>query len=285
MKKNILHDPRLLEIVLLSGMTFLGALFSVPDRSQLFSLNSLLSLLGTICLFIHIYLYNDWAGYDRDEKDFVKRNRIIYTVGPRITLIISAVTAVLYLLATVYLGIPVLGIVMLALSFAYSAKKINLKSVPFIPYLIHYLAASGHFAMGFYPFTHKVMPVIRFGLFLGSVFIAGEINQELRDFETDKNNRVFTTVQLFPKKAVYLTDNALFLLSAVFFRMLTDKFGIAPWIFYTYTVLILLYILFSLLFTSKHGLEMRSFVLLKKVYHMIFWCFGLLLLAERYLSL
>jgi len=261
----------------------LGIIFAIENISPLFKFQTYLPFIASFICLTQEYMFNDWAGFTEDFKDPAKQNRFIFKIGRNNALKISIALIIIYLCLMWYLKLFVIGIALVFLSTVYSHPLTNIKTKPFLPYILFYVFILLFFASGYMRFSDSWKDVLSFSLFFGLIIIAGQINQELRDYETDSENGVFTTVQLLPKRYFFIVQNILFLLSIFVFYSIFKRGFISCYMLFIYTVFIVFFIFYSSFRGFKDRLSSNFFSYNKKFYQIMYFIVGLVLLYDRIL--
>jgi len=160
-----------------------------------------LLLLGSVALTAHIFVFNDWAGYDGDLRDPRRAALVFSRRGISRHEVACAATALLVLaglaLAAVGTTALLLGATIAALGLLYSASPFFGKNTPVVASLNHLVGGTLHFLLG-YTLAHAFdAQGLAIGLFFGLVFAAGHLNQEVRDHEGDLLNGIRTNAVVF----------------------------------------------------------------------------------------
>ncbi len=285
--RRVKFDIRIIEILLFSGMTVLGSLFGMKSITANSILFLTLSYAATIVYFIHLYLLNDWADFEDDKLDPTKQHRISQHMGKSQTLIYSIISGLVFLSLTIYLGnwIIIVGVVLLIASFVYSFPGIRLKAVPIASYPVHIVFATGYFLIGYLVFNNSIAIIALFSLFFSLVYIAGEINQELRDFEYDTRTKVMTTPHFIGKKVSFFMENTFFLISIAPICILAEMNIIIRPIFFLYLFMVIVYNIYSYFRAYKNDFSRETFFHFKKIYHFLYFLFGIILVVSRFITL
>ena len=162
---------------------------------------------------------------------------------------------------------------------------IRLKAMPIASYPVHVVFATGYFLIGYLKFSNNIAIIALFSLFFSLVYIAGEINQELRDFEYDTKTRVMTTPHFIGKKVAFFIENSFFFISITPIYFLA-KIGSIIWpIFFFYLFMVTVYNIYSYLRVYRNDFSRDTFFHFKKIYHILYFLFGMGLVLSRYISL
>ena len=173
-----------------------------------------LLLLGSTALTAHVFLFNDWADFNRDTRDLrrarssvngygVSRNRI---AGVAIVLLILANVAFAALGASAL----IFGAGVLAVSLLYSFSPFLGKRTPIAASLDHLIGGALHFLLGYSVARAVDARGVVLALVVGLVFAAGHLNQEVRDYEFDSANGIRTVAVTFGCRRGFLASFCLF---------------------------------------------------------------------------
>jgi 4-hydroxybenzoate polyprenyltransferase len=202
------------EVGVLQASPLLGAWLGGVDLTAGDGARLLLLLLGSTALTAHVFVLNDWAGYEGDGRDARRAASIPggRAVGraqiARLAATLLAAAAVI--LAAVGTAALLLGAGIAALSLVYSLAPSLGKSTPGAASLNHLLGGVLHFLMG-YTLVHAAdAKGVLLSLFFGLVFAAGHLNQEVRDRESDRANGIATSAVVFGSRVAFLASFGLF---------------------------------------------------------------------------
>lgn len=202
------------EVGVLQASPLLGAWLGGVDLTADDGARLLLLLLGSTALTAHVFVLNDWAGYEADGRDArraasVPGGRAVgRTQIARLAATLLAAAAVV--LAAVGPAALLLGAGIATLSLVYSLAPRLGKSTPGAASLNHLLGGVLHFLMG-YTLVHAAdAKGVLLSLFFGLVFAAGHLNQEVRDRESDQANGIATSAVVFGSRVAFLASFGLF---------------------------------------------------------------------------
>jgi 4-hydroxybenzoate polyprenyltransferase len=214
---SLLSCIRYREVLVLQGPPLMGLAFSIgtitPGRLPAAALFAVASFL----LVAHVWSFNDWAGLASDRNDPNRAGSVFSArgVSPRDILLLS-----LGLLALSLLGFSVLS--RLTLTFAaaiaslgvlYSHPSINAKGIPLMSSSPHLIGGLLHFLLGYSLFGGVDRRGILIALFFALTFTAGHLNQEVRDYESDRGNGLRTNAVAFGRRPAFLAGLAIFTLA------------------------------------------------------------------------
>lgn len=207
-------STRGVEVGVLQASPLLGAWLGGLDLTAGAVGRLLLLLVGSVALTAHVFVLNDWAGYDADGRD---ARRVAAGQGPagigraqiaRIAVVLVAVAG--GVLAAVGPAAMLFGAGIAALSLVYSLAPHLGKGTPVAASLNHLVGGVLHFLLG-YTLVHAAdAKGVVLGLFFGLVFAAGHLNQEVRDHESDRANGVATSAVVFGRRGAFLASFWLF---------------------------------------------------------------------------
>ena len=173
-----------------------------------------LLLLGSTLLTAHVFLFNDWADFSRDEHDLrrassgtngygISRDQILRVA---IVLLIPACVA----LAALGMSAVLFGTGIAILSLLYSLSPRLGKSTPIAASLNHLIGGGLLFLLGYSVASPVDARGVALSLVFGLVFAAGHLNQEVRDYEFDLANGIGTVAVTFGCRRGFLASFCLF---------------------------------------------------------------------------
>ncbi|HWU52745.1 MAG TPA: UbiA family prenyltransferase [Tahibacter sp.] len=236
---------------------------------------------GSCALTAHIFIFNDWAGYDSDLRDPLRAPQVFSRQGISRREVAGFAIALLALagLAFALVGSAALGFgtAIAALGFLYSGSPVLGKSTPVASSLNHLLGGTLHFLLGYTLFHALDAHGIGIGLFFGLVFAAGHLNQEVRDYEGDRVNGIRTNAVAFGPRRAFLASLAAFTAA---YAMLTGlaAFGILPRLLLWSPLAWLLHLAWSLQ-ALRRGLGFDTAVWMQRRYRWLFALVGFVMLA------
>jgi 4-hydroxybenzoate polyprenyltransferase len=283
---SILHHftkTRAPEVLALQASPLLGCLLGGlrPDTPNLGSPGVL--LLGSLALTSHIFVFNDWAGYESDLQDPRRAARVTARQG--ISRHEVARVALLLLILAIgclaYAGLIalLLGTAIAILSYLYSCSTGFGKKTPIMGSLNHLLGGMLHFLLG-YTSLHAVdWDGVVASLFFGLVFAGGHLNQEVRDYEGDLINGIRTSAVVFGRQQAFLASLLCFT-AAYTIPFSLAVFGRLPGLLLFSPLVWVLHLLWSWQ-AFKNGLGFERAVWLQKRYRILFALVGLAMLAGQ----
>jgi 4-hydroxybenzoate polyprenyltransferase len=173
-----------------------------------------LLLLGSLALTSHVFLFNDWADYSRDSGDLRRSSLGVNGYGTNRKQIAYAAIVLLVLanvaFALVGTSAVVFGAGIAFLSLVYSFSPRLGKGTPIAASLNHLIGGSLHFLLGYAAVRSVDGRGVGISLFFGLVFAAGHLNQEVRDYESDRANGVGTVAVTIGRTGAFLASFCLF---------------------------------------------------------------------------
>jgi len=274
-------STRALEVFALQASPFLGAVlggYSV-ERSGIIPLGLL--LLASVALTAHVFVFNDWAGYNGDLRDPRRRALVFSRQG--ITWREVACTAIVLLIianlafAAVGAQALLIGNAISALGLLYSGSSFFGKSTPVAASLNHLIGGTLHFLLG-YTLAHAFdMRGLAIGLFFGLVFAGGHLNQEVRDHEGDLLNGIRTNAVAFGCRRTFLASLCTFTAAYALLTMLA-VFDILPRLLLFSPLAWLLHVTWTL-HALRRGLGFETAVWMQRRYRWLFALVGLVMLT------
>ena len=207
-----LASTRGVEVCVLQASPLLGAWLGGIELTADAMARLALMLVGSTALTAHVFVLNDWAGYRTDARDARRAAAMPDGVTRAQIAHVALLLLVLAGAALAAVGTPTIlyGAGIAALSFVYSLAPRFGKGTPVAASLNHLLGGVLHFLMG-YTLVHALDTTgVVLGLFFGLVFAAGHLNQEVRDYESDRANRIGTTAVVFGCRTAFLASFCLF---------------------------------------------------------------------------
>jgi 4-hydroxybenzoate polyprenyltransferase len=275
-----LASVRAVEVCVLQASPLLGAWLGGldPDAGGLGRLALL--LVASTALTAHVFVLNDWAGYDADAHDArraslgggdISRDQIA-----RVAIALLIVAAVGF----VAIGGPPLACAagIAALGLVYSLAPRFGKSTPVAASLNHLVGGSLHFLMG-YTLVHAVdAKGVALSVFFGLVFAAGHLNQEVRDFEADRANGIRTSAVVFGCRRSFLASFCLFTAAYVLVAGLAAA-GTLPRLLLVTVVVWLAQAWWSAQ-AMRRGLQVETALWMQRRYRWLFAFVGLLMVLR-----
>jgi 4-hydroxybenzoate polyprenyltransferase len=274
-------STRAVEVLALQASPILGSLLGGYSVERRGFLALFLLLLGSCALTAHIFVFNDWVGYDGDLRDPL-RAPLVFTaqgISRREVACFSLVLLLLALVAFAADGVQtlVIGAVIAGLGFLYSASPVLGKSTPIASSLNHLVGGTLHFLLG-YTLSHALDAIgICIGIFFGLVFAAGHLNQEVRDYAGDLFNGIRTNAVVFGRRRTFLAS--LFTFTAAY-AMLTGlaALSVLPRLLLWSPIAWLVHVVWAAQ-ALRRGLDFEAAVWMQRRYRWLFALIGLAMLA------
>lgn len=237
--------------------------------------------LGSCALTAHIFVFNDWAGYESDLRDPLRAPHVFSRDGIVRGEVAGAAIALLVLATVAFAAVGVaallFGAAIAALGLLYSASPVLGKNTPVASSINHLIGGTLHFLLG-YTLTHPLdAKGVGIGLFFGLVFAAGHLNQEVRDYDGDRLNGIRTNAVVFGRRRAFLASLATFTAAYAMLAGLAAC-GILPKLLLCSPVAWLLHLAWSLR-ALRRGLDFDTAVWMQRRYRWLFALVGLVMLA------
>ncbi len=231
---RLLSCLRYREILVLQGAPLLGAATAVgtPTVGRLAAIAVLAA--ANFLLVAHVFALNDWAGADADLNDTNRLGGVFAAKGIRrrqvLRLWIGLLALSLALFATLGARPLAIAAAIALCSFLYSHSSSPAKGIPVLGSLLHLVGGMLHFLLGVSLFRAAGGADLALALFFGLVFMAGHLNQEVRDAEVDAGNGIRTNAVAFGKKAAFLAGLAVFTAAYALLAGLAAAGVVAVWL-------------------------------------------------------
>ena len=282
--KLITLDRRFLEVLIFHGIPLTGILFSVQQIGHIEPQKLVLVLLGYYCFFLHLYYFNDFCHLSTDRPDREKMKRSVFHLPPYLILTLSIISGMIVIGSSLYLHtLPIAG-GMLALSLTYSSNITKGKSIPFLPYIIHFIAGNLYFLWGYLVYGRDLRYALTIGTFFAIVYVAGQINHELKDYDQDLEENIRTTPHILGRKLSFWISFVLFMLSYVYVFLLYFRniVGILPLPFLGPAIIFHVIFAFRV---RKNKFTRKSHKNYKRVYQIIYTILGIAILIDMFTKL
>ena len=203
-------STRMLEVLALQASPVLGIFLGGYRFERDGVVAPCLLVLGSCALTAHIFIFNDWAGFESDLRD-PRRAPFVFNSHGIVKCEIAATAIILLVIASVALAAVgtaalIFGSAIAALGFVYSGSPVLGKSTPIAASLNHLIGGAAHFLLG-YTLTHVLDEQgMTIGVFFGLVFAAGHLNQEVRDCDGDLVNGIRTTAVVFGRRRAFIAS-------------------------------------------------------------------------------
>lgn len=254
--------------------TFLGGFSVLPGDLIRFGL----LIFGSLTLTAHVFVFNDWAGYDSDIRDpqrkeyqGISRNQIAYFAGILLMIAFAA-------FAVVGVSALLFGAAIAILSFLYSCSSFFGKSTPIAASINHLIGGVMHFLLGYTAFHKLDERGFLIGLFFGLVFAAGHLNQEVRDYEADFHNKIRTSAAVFGCRRTFFASFILFSIAYAILIVLA-VFGILPKLMLWSIATWILQIIWTWQ-AWRRGLNFEIALWMQRRYRLLFALIGLTMLMS-----
>lgn len=205
------------EVLVLQGAPLLGAVFAMEALTIEAAVAVMLLCLGNALLVAHVFLLNDWSGFQQDLLDPARSAGVFVNRGIRRREVGALMLVLLLLSLLVFgrLGPATLGLgAMIAIASAmYSFPRVGLKGIPLANSVLHLVSGVLHFLMGYSVFRHPDLEGLQIGLFFAVIFSAGHLTQEVRDGDADLRNGIQTNAVRFGKRRSFIAGFVLFTLA------------------------------------------------------------------------
>jgi 4-hydroxybenzoate polyprenyltransferase len=250
-----------LEVSVLQASPLLGAhLGGGLERDGLARVGLL--LLGSTALTAHVFALNDWADRGSWEEMGLLSIALLAAAGACFAAI--GTSAILC------------GVGIAALSLVYSFSPSLGKGSPVAASVNHLTGGGLHFLLG-YTMLHPLdARGVSLSLFFGLVFAAGHLNQELRDYETDRAGGIRTTAVVFGRRRGFLASFCLFTTAYALIVVLA-ALGSVPWILVLSGFAWLVQARWSL-HALRRGLDFETALWVQRRYRFLFGLVGLVML-------
>lgn len=274
-------STRATEVLALQASPILGILLGGFSLKQWGMVQPGLLLLGSLALTAHIFIFNDWVGYNSDTRDPQRENLVSArqdisrreVAGVALTLLIIGIIA----FAAVG-GLALLfGAAIAILGFLYSYSTGFGKNTPIMGSVNHLLGGALHFLLG-YTLVHPLdVNGLMLSLFFGFVFAGGHLNQEVRDYEGDLLNEIRTTAVVFGRQHTFLASLCTFT-AAYMIPTILAAIGVLPGLLLWSPIVWCLHVAWSLQ-ALQRGLGFETTVWMQRRYRLLFALIGLAMLA------
>jgi len=204
----LLSCIRFREVVLLQATPLMGLMLGAGAFTPAKGFTGLHLILASTALVAYVFCLNDWAGIAADLNDPNKAGRTFAAKG--VTTEWMAGLAVgfgftsLFLFSFLPLRTLALACLLIVLGLFYSFPNGGAKGIPFLSSGFHLIGGITHFLIGYSAFTAIDVRGVQFALYFGLVFAAGHLNQEVRDYGSDRRNGILTNAVRFGKRVTFL---------------------------------------------------------------------------------
>jgi 4-hydroxybenzoate polyprenyltransferase len=171
-------------------------------------------LIASVCLVAHVFALNDWAGVGADQLHAQKADRtfLAYGVSRAQMGVLAAGLGILSLglFSLVSWWSALLAAAIAGLSLVYSHPLVGGKEDPGSSSVLHLAGGGLHFLLG-YGVAHPIDGRgVLLAIYLGLVFAAGHLSQEVGDREGDHRAGLGTTAVRFGARRAFVASFLLF---------------------------------------------------------------------------
>lgn len=266
------------DVLVLQGSPLFGVAFALREISAETTAAVAVFVGASFLLVAHIWTFNDWAGLAADLNDPNKSDSVFSTrgVSPRGLLLFSLglLLTSLLLFALLPRRTLLIALTIAALGVLYSHPALSAKSVPVLSSLPHLLGGLLHFLLGYSLVDAIDRRGVLIALFFALTFMAGHLNQEVRDYEGDRLNRLRTNAVFFGKTRAFLAGLAVFTLAYADLVFLAYRGVVPPLLGVPPLLLYPLQLAWSVK-TLRAGLTFESVGWLQRRYRLLYALIGL----------
>ena len=275
-------STRALEVCTLQASPILGIVLGDFNFASENLTRFILLLFGSLALTAHIFVFNDWAGYNSDILD-PRRKALVFEYQIISRRQVASFAILLLMLAFAAFAVVgtltlLLGAGITILSLLYSCSSIFGKSTPIAASLNHLIGGVMHFLLGYTAFHAPDERGFLLGVFFGLVFAAGHLNQEVRDYQGDSLNKIRTSAVVFGYRRTFFASLCLFSAAYAVLAGLA-AFGILPKLMLWSIVVWILHVAWSLQ-ALRRGLNSDTALWMQRRYRLLFALIGLTMLIS-----
>jgi 4-hydroxybenzoate polyprenyltransferase len=275
-------STRALEVLALQASPILGSFLGGFSLERCGVIQLGLLLLGSLALTAHVFVFNDWAGYNSDIRDPRRATLAVARQGMSRHQVARVAIALLIFATVAFAAVGrlaiLLGTAIAALSLLYSCSPRFGKSTPIVASINHLLGGALHFLLG-YTVSHALdASGLVISLFFGLVFAGGHLNQEVRDYEGDLLNGIRTSAVVFGCRPTFLASLCMFTAAYAILAGLA-ALGIQPSLLLWSLTAWLLHVAWSLR-ALQRGLGFETALWMRRRYRLLFALIGLAMLAR-----
>jgi 4-hydroxybenzoate polyprenyltransferase len=223
-------------IIFFLGFPVLGALFSVPEFTP-GNLKTLAGFAALCVLFLaQSFIFNDWgdAVVNPEEPQYRDRHALKHPelIDLNSALLLCAVLTVLSVAGIFFISFSAGEMMLIAtiISFVYSHPRSALKKHPGLPEIAHVLFAGSLFLSGWLLFADVDNQSLLLALFFGLVLSAGDLINQIEDFEKEMAHGIRTSAVVFGKRQIYRLAVWVFVLSSLYIMALALTGMVPGWI-------------------------------------------------------
>jgi len=272
-----LLENRWKDVVVLQGAPVLGVLFGLDTLEGVPPVAIPVFAVASLLVVAHVFLLNDWSDAESDHHAREKRGRIFTDRGiePRRMLLFCSVlgAAGLAMLPALSLWSFAFGSGVVLAGVAYSMPGIGTKGIPVASSVTHVAGQCLQFLMGYCLTRPPDLRGALVSIFFALVFAAGHLNQEVRDFEGDREAGTRTNAVVFGRRTAFFASHLLFAAAFAYLGWLAVR-SLVP---FEAVFLVGLYPVYALAFwrAFAEGLSYGGATRLQSVYRAIFVALGL----------
>jgi 4-hydroxybenzoate polyprenyltransferase len=161
----------------------------------------------------------------------------------------------------------------------YSWPAGGAKGLPVASSLAHLVGQCLQFLLGYTLQAAIDLRGVKLGLFFALVFVGGHLNQEVRDYETDRDSGIRTNAVTFGQRPVFFASHLLFAAAFVYLGWLAASGTVAREMVW----LLLPFPVYAIAFWRAYaaGLGFASATRLRLVYRVVFAVIGVGIVAIR----
>jgi 4-hydroxybenzoate polyprenyltransferase len=215
---------RLPDLLVLQGPPLLGLAFTQWTVTSQAAISLLLFLLANSLLLAYVFHLNDSEGLAADSKDpnKVRATSVATAIGCREMRLFSIGLGCLglFFFSLLSLRVLLLAVSIAVLALAYSSRAIHAKGVPILSSGVHLAGGVLLFLLGYALFGEVDRRGLLIGLYFALIFVAGHLNQEVRDYEADRRSGIVTNAVRFGKRRTFLAG----------FLVFTCSYGYLLWL-------------------------------------------------------
>ncbi len=264
--KFYLGSIRWFEISVRMGAPFIAILISVPEMSLSNSYKIIHGLLAFFLLWAHGYTFNEWGGYSYDRYDQTKAD--IPLMSGKISrpemLILSISFATISIVLYSFLNLKLLFIIVfdIIVGICYVHKKILLKNVPVVSFIILFLVSVNDFLLGWLLFSESLCRGLSIAAYFGILGIAGQHYHEAGDYDADQRAGIKTNAVRYGKKKIVISGFIFYTISCFYFLLLGFKKIVPEYLLYPLVISypIYLFIFYRCITSDLSSLKVHSFV-------------------------
>ncbi len=273
------------EVLVLQASPILGCWLAGAQLNRSTILPLGLLLLGSFALTAHIFLFNDLVESENDARDARRAEMVFPRQGiGRVEVIRILITLfVIAFAAFTALGSLTLlfGSAIALLGLLYSSSSTFGKRAPVMGSVNHFLGGALHFLLGYTAFHAMDKNGLLISLFFGLVFAGGHLNQEVRDFHTDRLNGIRTNAVVFGRRETFYAS--IFTFSAAYLIASgLAAYGVLPKLLLGSLALWAVHIIWSLQ-ALRRGFGLETTLWIQRRYRFLFAIIGVMILIARWL--